>query len=176
MKRVLLMGILFVCLLIVLVGCQEKKDKPLTILVFSSVLPTEEARLKADINSVFENGSHVDLQLYPFTMEKWAAELSSRNGDIYVANEETITQMLNKKGLTPLDSVYEGKELPNSTKSYQVTNQESGEVHLYAVPIRKNFYPKNAERTNSKLLAILPEFSGNKENAFRVLKYLADEN
>lgn len=159
-----------------MVGCNEKEDKPLTILFFSTVLPTEEARLKKDISNVFEGSSPVDLQLYPFTMEKWAAELSSRNGDIYVTHEEAITQVLNKKGLTPLESIYQGKELPSGTKSYQVTNQESGKVHLYAVPIRKNFYPQNAGRANSKLLAILPEFSGNKENALRVLKHLADEN
>ncbi|MGG3468556.1 hypothetical protein ABES02_13880 [Neobacillus pocheonensis] len=176
MKRVLRMGTLFVFLLIVLVGCNEKREKPLTILFFSSVLPTEEARLKEDISNVFEDSSPVDLQLYPFTMEKLIGELSSRNGDIYVANEETITRMLHKKGLTPLETVYQGKKLPNGAKSYQVTNQESGEVHLYAVPIRKDFYSKHKVPPNFKLLAILPEYSKNKKNAIRVLKYLADKN
>jgi len=176
MKHVLL-SLFLIFFVVIANGCTQKDDDKMELLFFSSEL---SSTLEDDIKSIVADGLKdsekikKQVEFYPVNIDKISIELVGRNGDIYFIEEETAINMIDGVSFYPLDKVAENSEL-SVLDDYKAVNSDTGETHVYAIPIGNNslLINKLGIKLKSPLVALIPQYSENKEESIELLKYFS---
>ncbi|NGP45454.1 hypothetical protein G4V62_10970 [Bacillaceae bacterium SIJ1] len=182
------LGALFT-ILAVLSGCASEDTNPKVEVQFHEMIPDETVvRIDDYIENTVSLGieaneteegkkDEVDILAFPFIAQKITVEIgAARTVDILIANEDYMVNILNQGGLVSLDDLYEGEEPPEEWKPYVREDPESGESHLFAVPLTEDtrMFNELELRPTRPLLALIPIFSNVPEEAKEVLKVMAE--
>lgn len=165
---------IFILFLLFLSGCKEV-PKGVNILFFSNIPPSFEETLEQELSKKLNGQIDVNIHLYPLSREKFAVLLSQKSGDIYVTDQEYISTLIGKDGLTSLDVL-----LPPQTdkyfEPYIEKDKETGKSHLYGVPLRYDLSLFNQVEINKSgdLAAIIPAFSNQKEASIEVMENILE--
>lgn len=179
MKQILL-SLLLIIFVVIANGCGQKDDDKMELLFFSSELSSS---LEDDIKSIVIDGlkdsqkEKVQVEFYPVNIDKISIELVARNGDIYFIDKDTAINMVDGVSFHPLDKVIENQKNPVSD-DYKAVNPDTDETHVYAIPIEDNslFMSKLGVKLNSPLVALIPKYSGNKEESIDLLDFLSESD
>lgn len=173
MKNKWKMPLYALIVILILSGCSNKEDA-ISWMFFSEL--TNETGVELE-ELVMEHEMDVkeetfNLQFFSPIYERLIGEIAAHNGDIIFVEEELLTPAtFDAEGLQSLDAaVEEGKDIPDK---FKLTNLESGEENVYALPIEKDsILLKNLDiDINKSIVALVPIYS-DKHNVS--IKALAD--
>lgn len=176
-----LKGIFWISIILIISGCSQTQDDNKLEIIFIANLPaTLEERLEMIIYDSMENISedHIQIELYPISMEKLFVEMTARNGDIYFIDQSHVHGIIDPIGLYALDEVVDELLLNELVlPEYKDVHPDTNETQIYAVPIDGNsllMRELGIEIGGSeKLGAIIPAYSDNIEESIEILKQLA---
>ncbi|MBM7570305.1 hypothetical protein [Aquibacillus albus] len=182
MKKAHLFFLAFIVIILLSAcGLQEiDKKGPFRVIILSDIplrfdsdfdpyilekLAQEEEELEDDFD--------VRVDLFPISHEKLTIEILTKEVDVFIVDESLKHILLDPYGLHPLDRLKE--KLPSELyKEYIMTDEESGESHLYAIPLKNDsrLLQDLGIEIPSSLIAVVTSHSTYKERGIQLLEQL----
>lgn len=178
-KRILFFLTLLLLIFVTACGAKETKDDDTLNIMFLSEIPVSyEPHFVPYISEIIEGGNvasnenlNIDVQLFPVSHDKLTIEIVSRNMDIFIVDEALKYILLDPYGLHPLDPLRD-EMTPSSYEEFIMTDEDTGEPHLYAVPLDNDstLVQDLGIELPSNLIAVIVKSSSHKEIGLHLLK------
>ncbi|MCT8137104.1 hypothetical protein H1D32_04725 [Anaerobacillus sp. CMMVII] len=177
MKKKIHFYLLPFLVLILMTACGNKQaveeDKSLHVM-FLSQIPSAYEQGVVNMISPILGEVELDLNLFPASHEKLAIEIVAKKVDLFIVDYSLRHIILDSYGLSPLDEFIDFIPSSISYEEYILEDDESGELHLYAVPLSNDsqLLQKLGLESSTPLLAVIVKHSPYQEIGKQILEQL----